>query len=179
MSRRTQENLVAAAFLVVFFGIIYLSLDYGPRARMVPIPVAAFGAILTVIQMIWMNVRPADELQLDLLEVLTRSKRTGGQAPAKEEGQVEAAVTTDGTRGPWREAAALGLVVAFTALVLLFGPVPSIFVFTLAYFGLSRHYPWARALIYTALFTGAVYLLFVEMLQIQLYHGVLEPIFAQ
>ena len=46
MSRRTQENLIALAFLAVFIGVIVMSLGYGPRARMIPLPLASFGVIL-------------------------------------------------------------------------------------------------------------------------------------
>ena len=61
-------------------------------------------------------------------------------------------------------------------MVLLFGPIPAVFVFTGGYFLLSKHYSWRRGLIYTAVFTAVVYLLFVTALQIQLYHGVLAPL---
>ena len=47
MSRRAQENIVAAVLLLGFFGgDRRLSLGYGPRARLVPLPVAMFGIVL-------------------------------------------------------------------------------------------------------------------------------------
>ena len=52
MSRRTQENIMAGAILCVFIGVIVMSLDYGPRARMIPLPLATFGVILIVIQLV-------------------------------------------------------------------------------------------------------------------------------
>ena len=40
MSRRAQENLVAAILLLLFTAVLIMSFDYGPRARMVPVPIA-------------------------------------------------------------------------------------------------------------------------------------------
>lgn len=177
MSRRLQENIVAGAILFILLGVIYVSLGFGPRARMVPVPVAAFGAIMMVIQIIWQNLRPAEELHVDLLEVLTKRE----QAPASIEEAKTVGDKDAADRGPaWRnEAAAYGMVVLFTAMVLLTGPIPAIFVFTAGYLLLSRHCTWRRALVYTALFTAAIYLLFVVALEIQLYHGMFEPLYSQ
>lgn len=177
MNRRLQENIVAAAILFVLLAVIYQSLGFGPRARMVPIPVAAFGVIMMVIQIIWQNLRPEEELNVDLLEVLTKRERP--PAPLTNE---QAADDKDaaGRAPPWRaEAIACGMVVLFTAMVILAGPMPAIFVFTAGYFLLSRHYSWGRALVYTGFFTVAIYLLFVVALEIQLYHGVLMSLISQ
>jgi hypothetical protein len=178
MSRRLQENIVAGLVLFILLGVIYLSWGYGPRARMVPIPVAVFGVIMMVIQIIWQNLRPAEELHVDLLEVLAKREK----APASiEKQQSTGEKKGKASRAPsWRaEAIAYGMVVLFTVMIYLVGPIPAIFVFTAGYFLLSRHYTWGRALVYTAVFTAAIYLLFAVALDVQLYHGLLEPIFSQ
>lgn len=168
MSRRLQENLIAVALLCAFVGALVMSLDYGPRARMIPLPLATFGAILIVAQLVWQNLRSTDELQVDLLQALTHK----AEQVAGEEGGDEAKRASS-----WRkEIAALGIVAALVALMLLVGPIPAVFLFTGAYFLLSRHYSWFRGLIYTAAFTAAVYLLFGVALQIQSYHGILAPL---
>jgi len=175
MSRRLQENIVAAVMLFILLGVIYLSWSYGPRARMVPIPVAAFGVIMMVIQIIWQNLRPAEELHVDLLEVLAKREKAS-MPKEKTPGEKRAA----GRVPSWRaEAIAYGMVVLFTVMIYLAGPIPAIFVFTGGYFLLSRHYTWGRALVYTAIFTAVIYLLFAVALDVQLYHGLLEPIFSQ
>jgi len=177
MTRKLQENLIIGLIIAVLTGVIYLSLGYGPRARMVPIPVAAFGLLLALVQLIWQNVRSTDELYVDLLEVLTK-RGDGGQSPGASPESPEA--TADTKEKPSRlwpkELAALALVLGFLGLVLLIGPIPSIFIFTGGYFLISRHYSWPKALGYTAIFTIAVYLLFVVALEIQLYHGAIEPL---
>lgn len=170
MSRRTQENLVAAVILGVFIGVIVMSLGYGPRARLIPLPLATLGIILIVIQIVWQNLRSTDELQVDLLQVLTRQAEQDGAAAKEGEGGPQ-------RKSSWRkEAAALGIVAALAGLILLLGPIPAVFLFTGAYFVLSRHYSWFEGLVYTVAFTAAVYLLFVVALEVQLYHGVLEPL---
>jgi len=175
MSRKVQENFVVGVVIVVLLGVIYLSLGFGPRSRMVPIPVATFGLVLALIQLVWQNLRSTDELYVDLLEVLTKRgdgrQALGPAADAPAAGAVKAAPRL------WpKELAALGLVLGFLGLVLLIGPIPSIFIFTGGYFFVSRHYSWPKALGYTVVFTIAVYLLFVVALEIQLYHGLLEPV---
>jgi len=175
MSRRAQENLVAAVIIFIFLGVIWMSLGYGPRARMVPIPVAAFGLLLAIGQLLWQNLRPTEGLQVDLLEVLTKRKK---QPDVTRGSDSAAAGPMAGAAGRgWRkEVAVYGMVLGFTGLVLLFGPIVAIFLFTTAYFLVSGHYPRWKALCCTVGFTVVVYLLFVVALEIQLYHGVLEPL---
>lgn len=170
MSRRMQENLAALLILAVLLGVIYLSLDYGPRARMVPLPVAILGVILVVIQLVLQNARSRDDLQVDLLRVITKQ----GEDEIAPAPSAEIADPIVSTRG--REAKAFAMVAIFLALVLLVGPIPAAASFTFGYFVLSGHYRWTKAAIYTALFTAAIYLLFVVALDVQLYHGVLEPL---
>lgn len=173
MSRRVQENLIAAVFLVLFAGVIVLSLQFGPRARMIPLPLAIFGLVLTVIQIAWQNLRSIDELQIDMFDMLVSQPENA--TVAKAEAPAEAA--TSAQSSSWRrEAGAYGIVAALLSLILLVGPLPAIFVFTGGYFFLSKHYSWRRGLIYTVILTAMVYLLFVAALGIQLYHGLLEPL---
>lgn len=176
MSRRTQENLIALAILLVFTGVIVMTLGYGPRARMVPLPVAGFGLILLVVQIIWQNLRSTEELQVDLLEVLTKREATESAKEKTGESAGGRAEPGESRRAWRREANAFGIVASLLGLVLLFGPIPAIFLFTGGYFLLSRHYSWLKGFIYTAAFTAVVYLLFVVALEVQLYHGVLEPL---
>jgi hypothetical protein len=137
---------------------------------MIPLPLATFGIILTLAQIVWQNLRPARALQVDLLQVLTQQAETSGAGPGQSEGG-------PARRPPWRkEAYALAIVAALAGLILLLGPIPAVFLFTAAYFIVSGHYSWWKGLVYTLAFTAAVYLLFVVALEVQLYHGILEPL---
>lgn len=167
MSRRAQENIVAVALLCFFGGVIWLSQDFGPRARMIPLPLAIFGVVLTVIQIAWQNLRSTDELHLDLFS-------TAGRSPVLVE---QSAKTRTREGAAWlREAGAFGIVGLLIALIFVTGIIPAVFLFTGGYFLLTRHYSMRASLAYTAIFTSAIYLLFVVALQIQPYHGMLAPL---
>ena len=156
MSRLTQENLVAAALLVFFGGVIWLCQDFGPRARMIPLPLAVFGIVLTVIQILWQNLRSTEELRMDMIQV-----RTPGDAARPAAGTQ--AASQAGKPISWRlEAGALGIVVTLVALILV-----------------TRQYSWRTSLVYTGVLTAVVYFLFVVALQIQPYHGMLAPLVEQ
>lgn len=169
MTRRAQDNIAAVVILGLFVMVIVLSLDFGPRARMIPLPLATFGVILTLVQILWQNLRSTDELQMDLISVA----RPGVAMEQGEEKPKEAHTTRRS------EAGAYGIVALLLGMVLALGPIPAVFIFTGGYFLLTRHYSGLVGLIYTVAFTLAVYLLFFVGLQIQPYHGLLEPFIAR
>ena len=162
MSRRAQDNIAAVVLLAIFAGVIYLCLDFGPRARMIPLPLAIFGIVLTVVQLIWQNLGSTEDLRVDIISL------------AEPKPSVERKENSAGWK---REASAYIMVAVFLALVLGLGPMLAVFVFTAGYFVVTRQYSWRAGLIYTALFTAAVYLLFAVALGIQPYHGLLAPLF--
>ena len=165
MSRRAQENLICGMLLAFFGGVIWLCQDFGPRARMIPYPLAIFGIVLTVLQILWQNLRSTDELQMDMISV----QPVGGLAgPAPGE---------PGPKTTWRdELGALGIVGALIGLIFLVGIMPAVFLFTGGYFVLTRQYSGKASLIYTAILTASVYFLFSVALQVQPYHGLLAPL---
>ena len=175
ISRRVQENLMAVALIGVFVGVIFTALDFGPRARMVPLPVAAFGLILMLVQLVWQNMRPSEDLEMQMFGSLARRGRDVGA-----KGQADQPEVRDEHVVPWpewaREAAAYGMVLMIVGLMLLLGPLPAVFLFTAGYFLLTRQYSVPKGFVYTIALTLAIYLLFVVALDIQMYHGVLEPL---
>ena len=163
LSRRAQENLVAVVLLAVFGAVIWLSLDFGPRARMIPLPLAIVGVALTLIQIAWQNVRPPDELRMDMIQLSGRAL-SNEAAPARVE------------KPSRSELHAYSIVGVLIALICVFGLITAVFLFTGGYFLLTRQYSMLAGLAYTSLFTAAVYLLFIVALQIQPYHGLLAPL---
>ena len=172
IARRTQENLIAAALLAVFAGVLWLCQDFGPRARMIPLPLAVFGAVLTILQIIWQNVRPADDLRMDLISVDGAARATEPAEPAEGSGP------PPGSRDPtWRlELRAYGIVALLIALFVVVGIMPAVFLFTLGYFAATRQYSWLMSLVYTTAFTLCVYGLFFAALQIEPYYGLLSSV---
>jgi hypothetical protein len=169
MSRRAQENLIAAVLLAGFLAIIVMSLEYSPRARLVPLPMAVLGTILVLVQLVWQNLRSVDELQVDVLELLTGQARDRGAAVGQRPGGAP------GERGASKEAVAFAMLVALLAAFLLFGPVPAIFLFTAAYLILTRYCTWAKGLSYAAALTVIVVVVFGYILKIPLERSYLLP----
>ena len=175
MSRRAQENLIAAVFLAIFLAVIVLSFDFGPRARMIPLPLAIVGAILALVQLVWQNLGSTDALKMDMIRV-DKPRWAGAEPEPEQPGHAKAAPEREPTLG--RGLAAYGIVAGLVAMILAFGALPAVFAFTLAYFLLTRYCTPLAALVYTSVFAAAIYFLFFVVLQITPYHGLLAPLIA-
>ena len=171
MSPRKQENIVAGMLLVFFVGYLSITLTFGPNARLVPTPIAILGIALVLIQLVRQNLRDAKELHVDLFASLT--------GRMQQEAAVEEPEPTILPGDQFRAELRAGLFVAlFAALMVLLGPVVAVFLFSTAFLTLTRHFEPAKALAVGLSFTAALYVLFVFGLQLQLYHGILAPLFG-
>jgi Tripartite tricarboxylate transporter TctB family len=175
MSRRAQENIVVVVFLAVFIGVIVLSLDFGPRARMIPLPLAVFGIVLALIQLVWQNFGSTDALKMDMIRV---DKPAGTQVEPEAEAS-RAGQTAAQKPSLRKRAGAYGIVAGLLGMVLAFGPVPAVFVFTLGFFLVTRYYTPMLAFVYASVFTAAIHLLFFVVLEVNPYHGLLAPLIAR
>jgi len=171
MSRRAQENIVAVVILCVIVAYLVMTLGFGPNARLVPLPMATIGLILVVTQLIRQNLRDAKELHVDLFSSLT------GQLPTDTTSDAEPAPVAQPGEQLRRELQAGLFVTLFVGLIALLGPVVAVFLFSTGFFTLTRHYQPVKALLIGTGFTAALYALFIFGLQLQLYHGMLEPLF--
>jgi magnesium-transporting ATPase (P-type) len=153
MTRRAQEILFACSIALVFVVYAYLSVNFGPNARMIPLPMAILGGLLTITQLVRLM--------------------TGGERFEEDVQEQRGTVARRGNR----EIFALGGIVGMVLLILLLGPVGAIFLFTAAYLFGSGHYGFVRSLTIASSFTITLFLLFVVGLQLELYHGILEPLF--
>ena len=176
MSRRTQENIVGVIVLAVFVVMLYLTFGYSSRARLVPLPVCILGILLAVAQLLWQNLRPADELRVNILDVVGRGTIStpvvglqSGSPPAQPQG-----TEAGGERKPAGELSAFGIIAILLALVLIVGPLPSVFLFTAGYLALTRHCSLARAILYAFLCAAILYGLFGFALGVQLNRGLLS-----
>ncbi len=177
MSRRAQDNLVGVIVLAVFVVMLYLTFGYSSRARLVPLPVCILGIILAVAQLLWQNLRSADELRVNFLDVLgggaaktaaVASQGGAELAPQSPEANVK--------RKPGGELSAFGLIALLLALVFVAGPLPAVFIFTAGYLGLTRHCSPVRAALYALGCAGLLYLLFGYVLGVQLNRGLLSAV---
>lgn len=174
MSRRVKENLMVLAFLAIFIAVIVMSLDFGPRARMIPLPLASFGVILALVQLVWQNFGSTDALKMDMIRV--DEPKIARPGPEEQTAKSERKSEREPTAA--RRASAYAIVVGLVLMILAFGPLPAVFVFTLGYFLVTRYYTPVMAFLYTSLLTGAIYLLFFVLLEINPYHGLLAPLMA-
>jgi len=174
VSRRIQENLVLCAILVIFIAAIVACMSYGVRARVVPLPISALGAILTVAQLVLQNLPSVGDFHLDALELFT--SRAPGAATAKPASGGEGRAP-DAAR--WRrELMAVGMVLLLTGMFILIGPIPSIFLFSAGYMLAKRQYRWPLSIAFAALFTLVVYVLFAAVLGVQMDNSILGSMFG-
>lgn len=172
MNRRAQENVLTAVIAALFVGYLIVALGFGPNARLVPLPIAGIGLLCLVIQIVRQNREGGLEKNafgpLDLLV----KRRTSEPEPEPQAGSAP----IPAGRSVARELEAFGFVGLFVALILALGPVPAVFLFSAGFLALSKHYSLLKAVASAAAFALIVYLLFAVGLELQLYHGLLEPL---
>ena len=169
MSRRAQENILAGVLVALFVGYIAVALGFGPNARLVPLPIAGVGLLCLLVQI----VRQNREGGLSKNTFGPLALITGGRPTDEPESE---AATRETGRDGGRELKAFGFVGLFVALIAAFGPVPAVFAFCAGFLSVSKHYPLWKAITTAGAFAVLLYLLFVVGLELQLYHGLLEPL---
>ncbi len=174
MSRRAQENILTAVIACLFVGYLLIASGFGPNARLVPLPIAGIGLLCLLVQIVRQNREGGLEKNafgpLDLL--------IGDRTPESDSdsGKEPDAAPAPPVRSAAREFQAFGFVGLFVALIVALGPVPAVFLFSAGFLAISKHYPLWKAVASAAAFAVTVYLLFVVGLELQLYHGLLEPL---
>lgn len=178
MSRRVQENLISLGLLGIFICLLIASTQYGPRARMVPLPIACIGIVLVIAQLYWQNFRQADELNVDLMEVVGADRKIAEVeekfAPvivevALQKGQRLASYTFR------QELAAYAMVLALVACLLVLGPVPAVAIFTTGYLSFSKQTTWLKSALIGFSCAAFLYVTFGYSLGQTLNHGLLAP----
>lgn len=172
MSRRAQENIIAVILFAVFAVFFVMSFGYGPRARLVPLPISVLGMLMIACQLVWQNRRAAGDLRLNALHML--AGKQGDEIAA-----AHRSTMAPGFGGPSdtlrRNLGAIGIVASLLALFLVVGPLPAVFAFSFGYFVLSGHCGAVRALVYSLACAAVVYGMFGFVLNIQLNRGLAAP----
>jgi hypothetical protein len=177
VSRRTQENIVAGVFLAVFLALLFMTVGYSSRARLVPLPIAVLGVCFAVAQLLWQNFRAADELNINALDLIMKrdviaNAAIDSHAVQADEAQPQAAGRLRSE--PW----ALGMVALLLALVFVVGPLPAVLVFTAGYLAITKHSSLVRAVFYAFVCAAVLYGLFGYTLGVQLNRGLISGILA-
>lgn len=166
MSRRLQDNIVALVILGIFVAALIASFDYGPRARLVPVPLAVIGIVLILAQLIVQNARTGRDLHVGLFDGIAGGtpQPTGASASP----------SADNRRRTLRELLGLLIVVGLLGLFVVVGPMPAIFVFVLGYILATRQLTVLGALLTATLFTAAAYGVFGLVLGVRLDRGLID-----
>lgn len=165
MSRRMQENLMGAALMLVLAGFLVVGMSYGPKTRLVPVPLTIVSMLLLAAEMVLQNVRPDIKLSVDTMEVFAKVQEDGDEEEA-----VPGAPKPSTSR---KELQGIGLVLLFVGMILVLGLMPAALVFVFGYFVLIGRERWFKSLIYSGVSIGVLYLLFVSLLGTQTYDGLL------
>jgi hypothetical protein len=181
MSKRVQENALALLLFATFAFFFVFSLDYSPRARLVPLPISALGMALTLVQLFWQNFRASENLSVDMLEFMsgeTAEQKAAASGATGFDREEEAAPASGWERHLNREAAAFLIVAVLLACALLLGPLPAVFIFLATYFALSRLCAWPTAILYAVIGVGLLYGLFGQLLGVQFNRGLIAPLIS-
>lgn len=180
MSKRAQDNLVAVIGIAILAGFLVASFNYGFRARMVPVPIAVISIFLLLAQLILQNTRYGTHLNVDPADFFKptdpsaegddASAITAETAVAEPHQAGEVRVSKKSSGSEWT---AMGMVVAFPVLVWLVGIMPSMFLFVVSYFVLTRR-RWYWALLWGGAVEISLYLMFVRVLKVQINPGWIE-----
>jgi hypothetical protein len=181
MSKRVQENTLALLLFATFAFFFVFSLDYSPRARLVPLPISALGMALTLVQIFWQNFRASDDLSVDMLEFMsgeTAEQKAAASGAIGFDREDEAAPASRWEGHLNREAVAFLIVAILLVCSLVLGPLPAVFIFLATYFALSRLCAWPRAVLYAVIGVGLLYGLFGHLLGVQFNRGLIAPLIS-
>lgn len=171
MKNRAAEDLMAIAFLVIFAIFAVMSTDYGPRARLVPLPVAIASALLALGQLIVQNTRAANrELGVDTM-ALFGAQKTREERERKAEASKEMLTEIKVEGG--KEWVALTIPLAFLAMIFVLGLHLSILLFVTGYFRYVNRARWSTSVLYGAGSWAVIFIFFVAILRLRLYDGLL------
>ncbi|WP_338824098.1 hypothetical protein MHOCP_22210 [Moorella humiferrea] len=163
-----EDNLAAIAFLIIFIIFAILSMQYGDRARLVPLPVAIGSGVLVLIQLVLQNSREASNLRLAV-----NAGELFGTEKIKE--SFEGKKIKDKTAGG-KEGWAFLMLALFLVTILVVGIEAATIIFVAGYFRFINKAGWMRSLLWGAGTMMALYILFTILLRINFYRGLLEQL---
>jgi hypothetical protein len=176
MSGRTQENIAAVLLLVIFMIIGGMSLNYFPRARLMPLAISIVSIVLVAAQLIIQNTKANNmDLAIDTMELFgaTGLKKEGRRKADEEAARTLEKEIIQGVK----ESTSLAILLGLFLLIYILGFVIAIPIFITLYFRFFNKAQWPRAII-TGIGTVAVlYVFFSLLLQINLYPGIIGKMF--
>lgn len=163
MKQSTQELIMSILFILVCSAFLFASFQYGPRARLVPVPVAAVSIILVLLDLFFERVLKR-RMAVNADEIFVKAKPSGD---SRETGQT----MRQGGQPEW---AALVIVAVMLLLVVLFGIVGGLFLFVFGFFKFVNKTGVFKSAVWGVGVTAAVYVVFGLALKVVFYKGVLS-----
>ncbi len=166
MSTKAQDNLACIVGLLIFGAFLVLSFQLvSSRARLVPMPIAVISMGLLLIQLYFQNFRPDVRLNVegtDLFQI--RPDVMGTEEEAEEEAR-------KARQNKHSELSAFVVVLVLFAMILVIGLLPAIFLFVAGYFVIYGREKPHLALLWSAIATALLYLLFIKVTNIEPWQG--------
>ena len=165
MKRSTQDLIMAALFMLVCGAFLIASFKYGPRARLVPVPVAAISIALVLIDLFFERVLKR-RAAVNADELFIKGK------PSSASCETDKAVRQDG-HPEW---AALVIVALMLVSVVVLGIVGGLFVFVFGFFKFVNKANVLKSALWGVGVSAAVYVVFGLALKVVFYKGVLSAL---
>lgn len=171
MSKRIQDNIVSVILLIIFSSFLYLSFNYSAKARLVPVPIAVASLVLCLVQLYIQNFAQNFDLHVDPSQFFKSTQNETASATN------EARKSTVKKQGGSNELVGIGMVLIYLTMMILLGVLPAVFLFVLGFFILVGKIIWYKALLYAVICESVIYFLFVFILKVQMYEGLILKFF--
>jgi hypothetical protein len=165
LSSKLEERIFTLVLLVVVLGMTVLSLNYRAPARLVPLIVGTATSLIVLFT--------AATVFVPRVGKWWKGMGKGTLQQFLERDDLPPDPDDEASHKRALEFRVLAWLVALTAMVYLFGFLPSIFVFVFLFLRLSARESWKISLLISGSLWVVVYLVFVLALNIHLYEGIL------
>lgn len=165
-----QELFFAFLLLAVFTMFLVLSLQYGERARMVPLAVSAASIVFILIDLFFEHVLRR-KVQIDAQELFSKAQVKGACSSLEDEGVCATdIVAREEGRPEWQ---ALAIIAALLGLVWLFGIVGGLVIFLFGFFRLINRNSLLKSAVWAFGLAACVWGVFGLALKVVFYQGII------
>jgi hypothetical protein len=165
-----QELFFAILLLAVFTMFLVLSLQYGERARMVPLAVSVASILFILIDLFFERVL-GRRVQVDAQELFSKTQVQGACASVEDEGVCESDIAAHEEGHPeWQ---ALLLVGGLLGLVWVFGIIAGLVIFLFGFFKMINRDSLLKSTVWAVGLTGSVWVVFGLALKVVFYQGII------
>jgi len=164
--RGKGKLIFSLVMLIIFVGMLIMSMGYSQKARFVPLVVSIPGVIVSAVQVFielrsFFKKRLKDEAVQEIAATVDTKKR---KLPDAQVARSEKII--------------IGWILFLLGLIFIFGFWVAIPVFLLLFFRIYGKESWTFTIVSTACSWGVIFLIFQVLLKVPIYGGLLEIGFA-